>query len=121
MKFEYNGNLSEEDRIHNVIRDIVCKYPEISTDQAREIALLEGRISEDYNVQMNFNRLYNIMLVLNQDINLVKKVYLDLVSLLTNNRDDKRIEYYYNVTLEISKYLNYERDFPFLDEFEDLI
>lgn len=121
MRYEYNGNLLEGERINEVANDIVTKYPEIKLSQAREIAMLEGSISTNYNVDMAFNRLYNIMLVVSEDINIVKKIYLDLVSLLSNNRDDKRIDYYYNVTMEISRFLREEREFPFLDEFEELV
>lgn len=121
MKYEYNGNLLEGERINEVANDIISKYPQIKMRQAREIAMLEGSISTDYNVEMAFNRLYNIMLVMSDNINMVKKVYLDLVSLLSNNRDDKRIEHYYDVTLEISHFLREEREFPFLEEFEELI
>ena len=112
MKYEYNGNLLEGERINEVANDIISKYPQIKMRQAREIAMLEGSISTDYNVEMAFNRLYNIMLVMSDNINMVKKVYLDLVSLLSNNRDDKRIEHYYDVTLEISHFLREEREFP---------
>lgn len=121
MKYEYNGNLLEGERINEVANDIVNKYPEININQAREIAMLEGSISTDYNVDMAFNRLYNIMLVTSENTNIVKRVYLDLVSLLSNNRDDERIDYYYNVTVEISRFLREEREFPFLDEFEELV
>ncbi len=117
MKFEYNGNKSEDERIREVSLDIRRKYPKVSIDKAKEIAMLEGYISEEYNMQMNFNRLYNIMLVTSDNIDIVKNVYLDLVALLSNNREDEKIEYYYDVTLEISKFLNSERNFPFLDEF----
>lgn len=121
MKYEYNGNLLEGERINEVANDIITKYPQIKISQAREIAMLEGSISTDYNVDMAFNRLYNIMLVTSEDTNIVKRVFLDLLSLLSNNRDNKRIDYYYDVTVEISRFLKEEREFPFLEEFEEFI
>lgn len=120
MKYEYNGNLLESERINEVAKDIITKYPKISIQHARQIAMLEGSISTDYNVDLAFNRLYNIMLITSDDSDMVKRVYLDLISLLNNNRNAKRIDYYYSVTLEISRFLREERDFPFLEEFQEL-
>ena len=117
MKYEYNGNLLEEDRINLVAKEIITKYPQINLNQAKEIAMLEGKISTDCNLDIMFNRLYNIMLVMNNDINLVKTIYSDLINILKNNQNDAKIDYYYNVTLEINNFLKKERDFPYLDEF----
>lgn len=122
MKYEYNGNLLEDERIKEVANDIINTYPQISIVKARQIAMLEGSISEDYNVEMAFNRLYNIMLVMSDDIEFVKRIYVDYIPLLSNNKENTKIwDYYYNVALEISRFLKGEREFPFLDEFEELV
>ncbi len=117
MKYEYNGNLLEEDRINLVAKEIITKYPQINLKQAKEIAMLEGKISTDCNLDTRFNRLYNIMLVMNNDINLVKIIYSDLINILKNNQNDVKFDYYYNVALEINNFLKKERNFPYLDEF----
>ena len=52
MEYKYNGNLLEEDRIDLVANEIIMKYPEININNAKEIAMLEGRISEDKNLEI---------------------------------------------------------------------
>ena len=116
MKYEYNGNLIENDRINNVASDIISLYPEITINEANEIALLEGKISEDKNLDMQFNRLYNIMLVMQDNKNIVKVVARDLIDILNDNKNDYNIKYYYNIAYQILRYLSNERDFPYIDE-----
>lgn len=117
MKYEYNGNLLEEDRIDLVAKEIIDNYPEIKIEQAREAAMLEGRITTTPDTKMKFDRLYNILLVLRNDILKTKNPYNDLVKLVNDNNNDENINYYYNVTLEIANFLMNKRDFPFLEEF----
>lgn len=117
MKYEYNGNLLECDRINLVINEIVNKYPLIDINKAKEVAMLEGKISIDKNVEMQFNRLYNIMLVTQDNKQIVKDVYVDLVELLKNNKNDGKIRYYSLIALNIANFLTNQREFPYLDEF----
>ncbi len=119
MQYEYNGNLLEEDRINLVANEIITAYPEIPIDKAKEIAMLEGKISTACNLEMVFTRLYNIMLIMSNDKSIVKKVYLDLFNILNVNvnQNDEKIDYYYQVLEEIYNFLNSERTFPSLDEF----
>ena len=117
MEYEYNGNLLEDDRINLVASEIVNKYPQININKAMDAAMLEGKISSDKTVEMEFNRLYNIILVTNDDKKSVRPTYIDLVNLLKNNEDDERIKYYYTIALEIANFLLGKRDFPFLNEF----
>lgn len=117
MQYEYNGNLLEEDRINLVANEITTAYPEISVDKAKEIAMLEGKISTDCNLEMLFTRLYNIMLIMSNDKSIVKRVYLDLFNILNVNKNAEKIDYYYQVLEEIYKFLNNEKTFPLLDEF----
>ena len=116
MKYEYNGNLIENDRINNVALDIINCYPEITVNEANEIALLEGRISENKNLDMQFNRLYNIMLVMQDNKNIVKIVARDLINILNDNKNDYNVKYYYNIAYQILRYLSNERGFPYIDE-----
>ena len=118
MKYEYNGNLKEEDRINLVANEIITVYPEIPIDKAKEIAMLEGRISIDCNLEMVFTRLYNIMLIMSNDKSIVKRVYMDLFNILNANQNDEKIYYYYQILEEIHNFLNSERNFPLLDEFQ---
>lgn len=117
MKYEYNGNLLEEDRIALVTKEIIASYPEIEIEQAKEAAMLEGKISTPPDIKMKFERLYNIILVLRNDVMKIKNPYNDLVQLINSNNNDENINYYYNITLEIANFLMNKRDFPFLEEF----
>lgn len=117
MKYEYNGNLLEDDRINLVANEIINKYPYININQAREIAMLEGKISTDKNIEIEFIRLYNIMLVMSNKKEFLTPIYEDLIELIANNKNDEKIDYYYNIALEIGHFLQNEREFPYLDEF----
>ena len=117
MYYEYNGNLLENDRIDLVSQEIVHKYPQISIEQAKKAAMLEGKISNGKNFDIQFNRLYNIMLIVSDDINNVRVVYDDLINLLENVNNNEKIGYYYDIAREILNYLKGEREFPYLDEF----
>lgn len=116
MKYEYNGNLLEEDRINLVANEIINKYPQIDIIKAKEAAMLEGKISTNKDIEMEFNRLYNLMSVTNDNKEIVKLIYTDLINLLTNSKDNKKFNYY-SIVFEIANYLNNEREFPYLNEF----
>lgn len=118
MQYEYNGNLLEEDRINLVVNEITTAYPEIPIDKAKEIAMLEGKISTACNLAMVFTRLYNIMLIMSNDKSIVKRVSLDLFNILNvnANQNDGKIDYYYQVLEQIYYFLNSEREFPLLVE-----
>lgn len=117
MKYEYNGNLLEDDRINLVVNEIIKKYHWIPKEKAKEAAMLEGKISEDKNIDIEFNRLYNIMLVINDDKKNLRNVYIDYLNLLNDNKGYEKVGYYYNIAIEISNFLMNKREFPYLDEF----
>ena len=77
MKYEYNGNLLEEERIEQVANEIVDKYPQVTKEKAKEAAMLEGRIADDLTIDDKLNRLYNIMLVNKDDFNVLSNVCID--------------------------------------------
>lgn len=58
MNYQYNGHLSEEERIELIATEIVKQYPEINDREAQKIAALEGSISTPCNFDMIFIRLY---------------------------------------------------------------
>lgn len=117
MRYEFNGHLVENDRIDLVSYEIVDKYPKIPLEKAKEIAMLEGGISNNADLEIKFNRLYNIMLVMKAEINVIKEVYCDLIILLKNNIDNSNSTFYYSIVSELTNFLNNERDFPYLNEF----
>ena len=118
MEYKYNGNLIEEDRIDLVANEIIMKYPKIDINNAKEIAMLEGRISENKNLEIQFNRMYNIILIEKDNNDIIKEVYSDLVDILKKNTDDDNFDYYYAITVEIVNYIMGNREFPYMNEFQ---
>ena len=115
MKFEYNGNLLEEDRIKLVAHEIVNKYPQISYDKAEEAAILEGRISSPVTISDQLNRLYIIMLANKNNKNIVFTVFKDYLYILNCNLDNEDINIYINIIDKINNFLNNKSDFPFIE------
>lgn len=116
MDYKYNGNMIEKDRIELVASEIIKKYPQISIEKARDIAMLERRISEKENLDMQFTRLYNIMLTMQNNKNIVKLVCSDLVDILKSSKENGNLKFYLDVVSQILRFLSGERLFPFLDE-----
>ena len=117
MNYQYNGHLSEEERIEVVATEIVKQYPEINDREAKKIAALEGSISTNCNFDMIFTRLYHIMLIMNQDKKIVRKVYKDLLFCLKENQSTDKIDVYEQTIIEIYRFLMNEREFPLLEEY----
>lgn len=111
MKYEYNGNLLENDRINLVATEIIDKYPFITMEKAQQAAMLEGRISSSKTTTDEINRLYNIMLVSCDDRNNVLIVFNDFLKLLNKNSD------YINLADGIYKYLKGSFEFPILSDY----
>lgn len=117
MNFEYNGNLLEEDRIQQVVNEIIQKYPQVSMDRAREVAMLEGRISANKTVNDELNRLYNLMLVYNDNKAMVSFFYTDYMHLLENTNLEK-IGLFVFLANGVRDYLQGYTDFPFLSDYQ---
>lgn len=116
MNYPYNGHLLEEERIEQVANEIILKYPEIKIREAKKIAALEGSISTDCNFDMVFNRLYHIMLIMNQEKEIVKKVYQDLLDYLRVYPVGDKFYDYQQALIEVYRFLKGEREFPLLEE-----
>ncbi len=116
MNYEYNGNLLEDERINLVAKEILTKYPVISKENAINAAMLEGKIDKEKSLDMELNRLYNIMLVNSYDKNIVKIVYNDYLNILKQNYIEED-----NIHLIIEKqildYLNGFSTFPIISDF----
>ncbi len=108
MKFEYNGNLNIYDRIEEVSNDIKREYNDIPLDKLRKIAVLESPILEKANFKNKFERLYHILLIINNDINLSNtytKVVKDIINVY-NNIPQSEIEYEDKIIDDILKFKN---------------
>ena len=86
----------ENDRLELVASEIIKKYPQIGIEKARNIAMLEGRISKKKNTEMQFDRLYNIMLMMQNDKNIVKLVCSDLVDILKDSEENGNLKFYFD-------------------------
>ena len=92
MRYKYNGNLEIEDRIDEVCSDIRSEYKDIPLEKLKKIAVLESPITYPVNLKIKFKRLYNILLVINNNVNLSStydKVLKDLVSIYNNMSKDE--------------------------------
>lgn len=92
MKYKYNGNLEIEDRINDVCDDIKNEYNDIPIDKLKKIAVLESPIIDSVNSKIKFRRLYNILLIINNDINLSNtydKVLKDLINIYNSIPKDE--------------------------------
>ena len=93
MKYKYNGNLEIEDRINDVCDDIKSEYKDIPIDKLKKIAVLESPIIDNIvDAKFKFRRLYNILLIINNDISLSNtydKVLKDLINVYNNIPKDE--------------------------------
>lgn len=92
MKYKYNGNLEIEDRINDVCDDIKNEYNDIPIDKLKKIAVLESPIIDPVNSKIKFKRLYNILLIINNDIklsNTYDKVLKDLINIYNSIPKDE--------------------------------
>ena len=115
MKYEYNGNLLEEDRIKLVAKEITAKYPQISIENARKVAMLEGKVSGPKTIKDELNRLYNIMLINSEDKQIVKTVYQDFMNIIIKNYYNDGIIKYIDIAEDIQQYL--QTEFPLISEY----
>lgn len=116
MKYEYNGNLLEEERVNLVANEIIEKYPQISIEKAKKAAMLEGKISNEKNLNMELERLYNIMLVNEENKDIVLLVYKDFINTIKDNQEESTK--YYSLLEPINDYIKGYLDFPFLSDYQ---
>ncbi len=108
MEYRYNGNLSIEERIYDVCNDIRSEYSGIPLDKLRKIAVLEGPIIDEVNNKMKFKRLYNMLLVISNDISLSNtydKVVSDLLHIFSS-MDDEEIDNELGIVNNILRFKN---------------
>ncbi len=81
MKYNYNGNLLNEDRIIEVAKDIQSEYPEINFELAKNIATLEAPITTEVTDEIKFRRIYNILLFTQNNKSLQTKLISKIVQI----------------------------------------
>jgi len=118
MNYEYNGHLLTDERVKLVADEIVACYPQISLENAKEAAILEGSISKEATAIDKLNRLYNIMLVSRDDKKIVSKVYKDYLNILNNTPYEEELAKYVDLIDGIDTFLNNNADFPFISDLD---
>lgn len=119
MKFEYNGNLEEYERVNVVANEIIEIYPNINLDYAMVIASLEEPITMVPNAIIKFKRLYNILFVMQNNSDIFKLVLNDIKNMYIQYIKEEKIEPLVDIIMsEILNYVDGERyDFPIISEF----
>lgn len=115
MKYEYNGNLLEEDRVLLVANEIVEKYPEINFLLTQMAARLEGYISSKVTPDDKLNRLYNIMLVNQNNKELITKVYHDYTGILKFELSNIKNSKYITIGKILNDFIEGYCAFPFMN------
>ena len=118
MKYEYNGNLLEEDRVLLVAKEIMSKYPELNFLQAQMTARLEGYISDEVTPDDKLNRLYNIMLINQNDKKLISKVYQDYIGILKTELNKIKNYKYITISNMLKDYIEGYTSFPCVNSIE---
>ena len=118
MKYEYNGNLLEEDRVLLVANEIMKKYPEINLFKAQMVARLEGYISDKVTADDKLNRLYNIMVINRDDKNLISKVYSDYLDIVKSEQSKVKNYKYITISDMLKDYMEGYTSFPFINSIE---
>ena len=118
MQYEYNGNLLEEDRVLLVAKEIMSKYPELNFLQAQMPARLEGYISDKVTPDDKLNRLYNIMLINQNDKKLISKVYRDYTDILKSELNQIKNYKYITISNMLQDYIDGYTSFPFVNSIE---
>ena len=115
MKYEYNGNLLEEDRVLLVANEIVVKYPEINFLLTQMAARLEGYISSKVTPDDKLNRLYNIMLINQNNKELITKVYHDYTGILKFELSNIKNSKYITIGKILNDFIEGYCAFPFMN------
>lgn len=115
MEYEYNGELTEEERINLVANEIKHAYPNIKYEKAKIAAMFEGKISKDKTLYNELNRLYNIMLVNHDDKITNEVVFNDYLNILKNSRTIHIKEKYFDIVKGIRDYFDYNAPFPIMN------
>ncbi len=84
MKYDYNGNLTYEERIALISHEITEYYPFITKSESILIATLEQPIDTNVTDIIKFRRLYNILSI-KKDSNTFDIIINDMLKLDKNN------------------------------------
>lgn len=104
MNYDYNANLTFEERVSIITKDIINKYPFINKETAIKIASLEEPIDNNKE-DIIFKRLSNILLFYQNDINKKNIIINDILKEYRNLNDkDEKINKYISDILDYQRY-----------------
>lgn len=109
MKFEYNKNLTYNDRVSLVAKEIRDEYPLISDHDAALAASFATPVDDKATNDEKFDRYYFIMKVIGKNNDEFSHVFNDAFDLY---RDGLNSEIYKNAMFSIIEYATSDRDFP---------
>ncbi|MBR3116675.1 MAG: hypothetical protein IKF36_02230 [Bacilli bacterium] len=109
MNYDYNANLSYEERIGLITRDIMKEYP-INKELAMKIATIEEPIDTDNKEDAMYKRLSNILFFVQND-KVIKNMVIE--DMLDNYKSIKgkyeKIDQYIN---DLLVYIKYDTNLP---------
>lgn len=109
MNFDYNANLTYEERVASITRDILKEYP-VNKEIAMKIASIELPIDTDNIEDARYRRLSNILFFNQNDLVVKNKVIEDM---LNNYKSIKgkyeKIDKYID---ELVSYIEFGTDLP---------
>ena len=108
MIFEYNGNMSYEDRLNKVTNEIQIMYPSIEKEKAKLASVMEQPINDKLNYRNIFSRYYNILFVNMDSKDFQNEVFYDMIEIFRESDD----EYINNKMIELEEYFNNNGNFP---------
>lgn len=109
MKYNYNGNLTNQERINEVALDIINYNPDITMKEALVIATLEPPITTEVDDSIKFRRLFNILFI--------KRDYKNFIKTIAEiNKLDKNNVTIQNALIKLSEYANNKTNFPYYNE-----
>lgn len=110
MDYSYNANLTFEERVSKITKEIITTYPFIDKDIAIKIASIELPIDDDNKDDAMFKRLSNILFFY-KDNELIKNRIIN--EILDNYKNlDNKTEKINNFINDILIYRNYNTEIP---------
>lgn len=107
MNYDYNANLTFEERVGLITRDIMKEYP-IDKELAMKIASIELPIDTDDKEDAKYKRLSNILLFVQNDKIIKNMVIEDILDNYIKGKSEK-IDNYVN---DILVYIKYNTNLP---------
>lgn len=109
MNYDYNGNLTFEQRIENVSNDITEYCPNITKSEAMLIATLEPPICTKVDDIIKFRRLFNIIFI-KRNYDIFIKIICEMKKL------DNTIDIIKNTLDMLCDYITNKSEFPRYEE-----